>query len=234
MSGADRQGQREAAIRSVGTGRMTRWQVVACLEELAERASESGVEGRVILVGGAALTLAYDRPQATVDIDVAASPSGPLLEIAATMASRYGLQANWLNQDAVGFMPHEDFETTVVIERPGITIEAAPAGVLLAMKLRACRASKDSYDVAWLLRQCDIRSVEEAVSQLDRFFPEEEMPEHGRTLVEALLGDVQLPTAPPTKLPAVEPREPSATCRQWILKMDRFCSLPFGHDGEHA
>lgn len=98
-----------------------------------------------------------------------------------------GDRTNWLSQDAVGFMPHEDLETTVVIERPGITIEAVPAEALLAMKLRACRAFKDSYDIAWLLRQCDIRSIEEAVSHLDRFFPEDELPEHGRILVDALL-----------------------------------------------
>lgn len=234
MTGPGRQTERERVLRSVGTGRMSREQLVACLEELAERVSESGVGARVILVGGAALSLAYDRPQATVDIDAAASPSDLIMRVTAEMAARYGLQRKWLNQDALGYMPHEDFATTVVIERPGITIETAPAEVLLAMKLRACRAAKDSYDIAWLLRRCDVRSVDEAIAHLDKFFPEEELPDNGPILVQALLGEVELPSVPPTFLPPVEPREPPSTCRQWVLKKDRFCVLPFGHDGGHV
>ena len=103
---------------------------------------ETGVGARLILLGGAALSLRYDRPQATVDIDAAASPHDPVMKVVGAMATRYGLQQKWLNQDAVGYMPHDDFETKIIIERPGVTIEVAPADVLLAMKLRACRPAE--------------------------------------------------------------------------------------------
>jgi hypothetical protein len=234
MAKQGHQTDREMLLRSIGNGKMTRDQLVACLEELAERVSETGVQARLILLGGAALSICYDRPQATVDIDAVASPSDPIMEVVAIMAARYGLQQKWLNQDAVGFMPHEDFQTTLVIDRPGVSIEAAPADVLLAMKLRECRPAKDGYDIAWLLRKCNIRSVDEAIAHLELFFPEEELPEGGATLVDALLGEVELPTLPPTVLPAVMPRDPASTCLYWVLKKDRRCTLPLGHDGDHV
>jgi hypothetical protein len=93
-----RRDDHERLIRSIGTGRMTREQLFACLAELADRVSSAGVEARLLLVGGAALSLCYDRPQGTADIDAAVSPTDPVLTAAAAMAARYGLHERWLNR----------------------------------------------------------------------------------------------------------------------------------------
>lgn len=150
------------------------------------------------------------------------------------MALEFGLREEWFNQAAVGFIPHE-LKTVQVIQDGPVIIEAADAETLLAMKLRASRPSKDQWDLAWLLRRCDIRSVEEAQAHMDRYYDgEEELSEKGRFLVAALLKEVEMPTAPPTTLPAVDPRSPTGRCRQWVVKKDRYCERGAGHRGKHT
>jgi hypothetical protein len=102
---------------------------------------------------------------------------------------------------------------------------------LLAMKLRACRPQKDLFDLAFLLRCCDVRSVEEAVDWLERFYPEEELSERDKGIVKVALGEIDLPTRPPTRLSPVEPRPAPFACRRWVLEEDGHCVLVPGHEG---
>lgn len=62
-------------IRFIGAGRMNREQISACLTELAKRLAAGADPVKIVVVGGAALSLCYDRPQGTVDIDASAHPA---------------------------------------------------------------------------------------------------------------------------------------------------------------
>jgi hypothetical protein len=101
--------------------------------------------------------------------------------------------------------------------------------VLLAMKLRACRPSKDLFDLAYLLRRCDVRSTEEAAAWLDRYYPEQELTERHLATVRLALGAISLPTHPPTQLDAVELRPEPTTCNRWVVAEDGRCVLRPGH-----
>ncbi|HXR21769.1 MAG TPA: hypothetical protein VN786_04355 [Acidimicrobiales bacterium] len=215
--------------RALGTREMDRAAIEQNLTDLAVRLDEAGVEARILLVGGAAMVFYYDR-QLTVDIDAAVHPT-EVLAHAKAMAADKGLRPNWLNNAAAGFLPHEDVPGAPVIEHGGVRVEVAEPGVLLAMKLRACRPRKDSFDIAFLLRRCDVRSFAEALDWLDRYFPEEEIPVQGEAMVHWALGAVTLPTDPPTHLEAVEPRPAPLSCGSWALKQDGRCVLAPGHDG---
>ena len=199
------------------------------LTDLAVRLDEAGVEARILIVGGAAMVFYYDR-QLTVDIDAAVHPTAVLV-YANAMAAEKGLRPNWLNNAAAGFLPHEDVPGALVIGRGGVRVEVAEPGVLLAMKLRACRPRKDSFDIAFLLRRCDVRSFAEAADWLDRYFPEEEIPARGEAIVHWALGAVTLPTDPPTQLEPVAARPEPISCGSWVLRQDGRCALVPGHDG---
>jgi hypothetical protein len=219
-----------AQARGLGTRDMDRAAIEQNLTDLAVRLEEAGVEARILLVGGAAMVFYYDR-QLTVDIDAVVHPTD-VLAYARAMAAEKGLRPDWLNNAAAGFLPHEDVPGALVIERGGVRVEVAEPEVLLAMKLRACRPRKDSFDIAFLLRRCDVRSFTEAVVWLDRYFPEEEIPVQGEAMVDWALGAVTLPTDPPTHLEAVEPRPAPMSCNRWALEQDGRCVLaPGGHDG---
>lgn len=201
------------------------------LEDLVDRLARDGAEVRILLVGGAALSFYYDRGQGTADVDAAAGPRDLVLGRAGALAQEKGLRPDWFNEAATGFFPHEDIASHIVIEKGTVRVEVAEPEFLLAMKLRACRPQKDLFDLAFLLRRCDVRSVEEAVDWLERFYPEEELSERDKAVVRIALGEITLPTRPPTLLALVEPRPAPSTCRRWALEQDGHCVLAPGHQG---
>jgi hypothetical protein len=206
--------------------------VVALMSELAEAMAADGIGAKIVIVGGGALCFVYDR-QATTDIDAAIYPKEVVTRYAAEIARKHGLRPDWLNDNAVGFFPHDDPATIPVVTVGDVTVERADTDVLLAMKLRACRPRKDLFDLAILLRHHDVRSLAEAEAWLDRFFPEEQVGDPA--IVEAALGAITLPTDPPADLETVRPRDTvEPACRQWVLNEDGRCVLPSGHQGDHT
>lgn len=216
---------------TAGTHRFAPEELRDHLEALVDGLTRAGAEVRILLVGGAALSFYYDRRQGTSDVDAAGRPRDLVLLHAAALAEEKGLRPDWFSEAATGFFPHEDITSHVVIEKGTVRVEVAEPEFLLAMKLRACRPQKDLFDLAFLLRRCDVRSVEEAVDWLERFYPEEEMSDRDKAVVKVALGEIELPTRPPTILPPVEPRPAPLTCRRWALEEDDQCVLSPGHKG---
>ncbi len=216
---------------AAGAHRFAPEEVREHLEALVARLTRAGAEVRILLVGGAALSFYYDRHQGTADVDAAGRPRDLVLSHAAALAEEKGLRPDWFNEEATFFFPHEDITSHVVIERGTVRVEVAEPEFLLAMKLRACRPQKDLADLAFLLRHCDVRSVEEAIEWLERFYPEEELSARDQAVVRVALGEIELPTRPPTLLAPVEPRPVPLTCRRWILEEDGPYVLGPGHDG---
>lgn len=121
-----------------------------------------------------------------------------------------------------------DIASHIVIEKGAVRVEVAEPEFLLAMKLRACRPQKDLFDLAFLLRRCDVRSVEEAVDWIERFYPEDELSERDKAVVRIALCEITLPTRPPTLLAPVEPRPAPSTCRRWARSRRAVLAFPSG------
>jgi hypothetical protein len=213
-------------------GYFDRDKVVALMSELAEAMAADGTGAKIVIVGGGALCFVYDR-QATIDVDAAIYPKEAVAGYAAEIARRHGLVPDWLNDKAVGYFPHDEPATILVVAVGDVIVERADTDVLLAMKLRACRPRKDLFDLAVLLRHHDVRSLTEAEAWMDRFFPEDQVKDPA--IVAAALGGVTLPTVPPTDLEPVTPRATAnLPCRQWVIREDGRCVLPPGHSGDHT
>lgn len=186
--------------------------VRALFDALADRLVDRGAHGTIYLVGGVALALAHyelGERRLTRDIDAAYSPAPLIDELVAEIAQEQGIPAGWLNQKASLFFPaHGLPDGEAVIERAGLTVSVGPAPLLLAMKLRAARISRDADDIALLLRACDIRSVDEAIAVLDDVYDGEEIfKPMARVIVEAALGEYEVATArPPFTLEVVPVR----------------------------
>lgn len=213
---------------------MSHEEVVTYLTELAERLEVEGVEARIILVGGSALGFYYDRAL-TRDVDAALYPPEVIKRIAREMAASHPrLGEKWFNDDALAFVPEGDCEGDVAIERGRVTISVATKEALLAMKLLAARRTKDFFDLAYLLRECDVRSFDEAQEFLQRYRPDDEIPRTRESVVRDALGPVTLPTDPQIFFPAVSPRPVADTCDGWDWRNGGGCVLPPGHDGDHS
>lgn len=139
-------------------------EIKALLEELGRRLAVRGLQGRLLIVGGAAMSLGHDGRRITRDVDAQFEPMDEVQQCAVEMARERGLRENWLSSSAVAFLPRIDPEDRVAFdEYPGLTVELASTRVLLAMKLAAFRAT-DIPDLEVLFRELGVRGADEAVT----------------------------------------------------------------------
>jgi len=142
---------------------MSREAVLELLHDLAARLRARDVSVGIRLVGGAALAIAYYDRRATFDIDAVFSPVEPVLEVVAEIAAEQNLPSDWLNSNAMGYVPFVGPEAWVEVFADGdVTVSVARPEMLLAMKLAANRGRRDNDDIAALLEICEITSVEQA------------------------------------------------------------------------
>jgi hypothetical protein len=150
---------------------LDRAHLLSALQALDEELGAAGIRGEVFVVGGAAMALAYDARQSTVDVDAVFAPSRGIREAAERVAASKGLEPDWLNDGAKAFMPGEDPERIGVYEGEHLSVAAASARYLLAMKLLASRVERDRDDINLLYKMCGFTTVEEGLDLVESSYP---------------------------------------------------------------
>jgi hypothetical protein len=115
-------------------------------------------------VGGVGLRLAYFDRATTADIDAQIEPIAQITPIVEQIALERGWPSNWLNNEAVGFIPAwgQTVDWEPIFDDENVSISVAPVDAFLAMKLNAARPGRDTDDIAKLLVLNDIKAVDEA------------------------------------------------------------------------
>jgi hypothetical protein len=160
------------------------------LRELAERLNRRGVRANIYIVGGAAMSLCFDARRATRDIDaVVLHGHGALMDEVRDMGRLHNLPSTWLNELAVMYVSRTaDPAPASVFDHPFLTVAAASAEHLLAMKLAASRGG-DVRDIKILLQVCDCSSVADAEAIFRRVFEGGDLSDRARLIVEDVLGE---------------------------------------------
>jgi len=138
-----------------------------------------GIEGELFVVGGAVMCLAYTARPSTQDVDALFRPARQIRLAAARVAVEAGLPLDWLNDGVKGFLS-ERGEFAPFIELDHLRVMVAQPEYLLAMKCLAMRIGAefhDEDDVRYLLRHLDIRTYEQAVAVITRYYPLERFPQ---------------------------------------------------------
>lgn len=145
--------------------------IVAALVELADELVRSGTQIQVRVVGGAAISVAFDRETTTTDVDALYGANPGVEDAARTIAYRNGWPENWLNDNVKQFASHFDTaEDWINLDvRDSVAIRVAGARLLLAMKLFAARGRRDSHDIDRLLDACAISTTDEAIAVFERY-----------------------------------------------------------------
>ena len=166
------------------SGPLGRERILELFEELSEELRFSRARAQIYVVGGAAMSLAFDRERTTRDVDARiAAGHHRLAEAVRAVGLRHGLPDTWLNEQATAWMPcAEDARAQTLFESPYLTVTGASARHLLAMKLRAGR-EQDREDIAVLCKHLELRRREEAIRIYQQVFP----GEHVKLRAEALL-----------------------------------------------
>jgi hypothetical protein len=117
------------------------------------------------------MALAYDQERATRDVDALFAPPGPVREAAMEVAAAVGLQPDWLNDAAKGFMPGPDESPATIFESEWLLVQVASVEYLLAMKLFASRDERDLDDAAVLFNLAGYTTAAQGVDLLSRSYP---------------------------------------------------------------
>lgn len=156
---------------------------------LAAKLARRGVVGELHVFGGAAMVLAFDARVATRDVDALFRPDGPVLEAAREVAEELGLPRSWLNNQASSYVSGRAGRGTPVYDHPHLRVMSTPPEHLLAMKVRAARAVRDTDDLRLLLRALDLHALQEVTEIVERYFPDEPLSDRSRQLLEDLLAE---------------------------------------------
>jgi predicted nucleotidyltransferase len=165
---------------------LTRDQMIRALERLGATLYERGLDASLYVVGGAAMAFAYERDRVTRDIDAIVAPGEEVFAAARQVGEELGLPEEWINDTARAFLPDVRLDTgTLVFETPGISVRAAPAEVLLAMKILAAR-TKDLDDIRRLARLLELNTKQEVLDVFLSFYPQGALVDHSLALIEEL------------------------------------------------
>jgi hypothetical protein len=162
-------------------------QIRRLFQDLSDELARRGTRGEVFLVGGAAMTLAYDARRATRDIDAVFEPKETVYAAAAAVAARHGLPDDWLNDGVKGFLPGDDPRARPVFESDALRVDVASPQYLLAMKLLAAR-DQDVDDILFLYKLCGFTTVAQGLDLVESVYPGRPIAPKVQFLLEEYLG----------------------------------------------
>ena len=172
---------------------LDREKLLAAFDEIGKTAAQAGTVLHIAVYGGSALLLASNFRFTTEDADVSLL-EGPwpdwLREVVARLAATNDWAEDWFNDGVVFHLSpladrasdHLEFssfpraDATPGLPTPGLVVYVPTASYLLALKLKAIRVNalrgdQERLDILNLMRVVGIRSVDEAIALLTRYFP---------------------------------------------------------------
>lgn len=169
---------------------LTREDMCRLFELLDEELGKAGAQGELYLVGGAVMCLALEARDSTRDVDGFFRPTRVVREAARRVAARAGVPETWLNDAVKGFLsPQGSFER--YLDLPHLKVFVAAPAYLLAMKCAALRLGEEFHDledVRFLLRYLDVRTADEALAIVTRYFDEAKLLPKTRLALEEIPG----------------------------------------------
>lgn len=150
-------------------GSLGKPELTALLTELGDELAGQGLRGDLLVIGGAAMALAYDARRTTRDVDGIFEPKQRVYEAAEVVARRHDLEPGWLNDAAKALdPPGTEVGAHVVLDVPGLTVSVPAPEKLLALKVAAARVDRDADDILRLAQQCGLTNAQEIVDLTER------------------------------------------------------------------
>lgn len=153
--------------------------ILRAFDLLNDELRAADTKGELYLVGGAVMCLAYAARPSTQDVDGYFLPARQIREAAARVAVRSGFPHNWLNDGVKGLLSDRG-GFAPFLELDQLRVMVALPEYLLAMKCLSFRIGAefhDEDDVRYLLRHLDIRSNDQALAIIVRYFPLDRFPQ---------------------------------------------------------
>jgi hypothetical protein len=150
--------------------KFSRDEIIDLLKRLDQYLLKIGKNETVYIVGGAAMSLSFDKDR-TSDIDSNYDSSSSVQQAVDIITNELGLSKTWfnnsVNQILAYFSPDDDKKTIYIGNN--LTVEFASEQYVLAMKL-AARREKDIADVRILIDALGIKSKSEIIDIAMKYF----------------------------------------------------------------
>jgi predicted nucleotidyltransferase len=148
---------------------LTRRQILIYLREVGKELSDKGLQGEILIVGGAFMALVLRARTTTKDVDaVIASNPRPMCEAIAHVAQKHSLAPDWMNDAAKGFIKQPP--THLWAEYPGLRVYMPGTDYMFAMKADSARPA-DKKDLIILKNALGLKTAEEAMRIVERYIP---------------------------------------------------------------
>jgi hypothetical protein len=171
---------------------MTKEEILKCLGKLGEMLAARGLAGEILLTGGAAMCIVHSARDMTKDVDALYEPKSEINEIVKQIATDGNLPDDWLNDSVKGFMT-ENAPSEKVMELAGLTISTVPAEYLLTMKLMSARyGEKDADDIAFLMKELNITTSEQAYDIISKYWPENKILPKTMYVIEEYINEAYI------------------------------------------
>ena len=164
-------------------------QILKCLSELGEELAALGMQGEILLAGGASMCLVHEARDMTKDVDALYEPKTIINSIAINIAERNGLPRDWLNDGVKGFIG-ANASTEEFMCLCGLRVQTVSAEYLLAMKLMSARyGEKDYDDIRFLIKKLGINSKEQAYDIVQAYFAQNQIMPKTKYIIEEIISE---------------------------------------------
>ena len=180
-----------------GDAMLTKDDILRGLRKIDGRARNAGVLIDLAIYGGAALAIAFDARQATRDVDAVVRGSPDFLRgAAAEIATEENWPVDWLNDGVKGFISDNEAMTLMNgfpgSPEGGLRIHVPAPSYIFAMKCMAMRpegidGSHDVSDIELLANKLGVKTLDEAFSIIEGFYPASRIPAKERFEVEEIM-----------------------------------------------
>ena len=173
---------------------LTREQILRALTALSNELGKRGIVGEICIFRGTAMVLAFTARLTTKDVDAIFQPTGTIRELARTIAAQLDLPGNWLNDGVKGFVSaHHETTSGELPQFSHLRMTMPVPEYLLAMKCMAARLGgatgeepSDVSDILFLIRRLNLKSSDEVLDLVGRYYPAARISVKTQYLVESL------------------------------------------------
>ena len=154
--------------------------IIEALFALDAECAQRGITGEICIYGGASMVLVFDAREATRDVDAVFQPTAEIREAALTVSRNLNLPADWLNDGVKGFVSENQALSRISIPEldslTNLRILWPTPEYFLAMKCMAAQIDDTPTvraDGLFLIQKLSLKSVEEVMGIVERFFPKD-------------------------------------------------------------
>lgn len=168
---------------------ITKTQMLQLFKDLNEELKLNDISGEICVVGGAAMTLAFNARIATHDVDAVFDPKMDIQISAIDVGKRHGLGVDWLNDAVSIFMPDiKPKSKKTIMKLSNLTIWAPDAAYILAMKSLSARPT-DIRDIKFLIAELELANAKQVFEVIKYYYPKGKITAKSMNLILSIFED---------------------------------------------